>query len=517
MLVHNKSQKIVLNLRDPQRVLTVIPTAKQFRFKGHNLVAVPHRIDESKLLKNLGIKVPSPIKHYYQWSGQRTPFAAQRETAAFLTLNLHSFCLNEMGTGKTLAVLWAFDYLRSLGYVRKLLVIAPLSSLERTWSDEIFEHFPHLNFAVLYGSKERRLKMLRTDADIYIVNHDGVKVIQDQLIARTDLDVVAIDEIAAFRNAATGRWKCLRKVIAGRKVIWGMTGTPTPNDPTDAWAQCRLICPENVSPYFNKWRDSVMRQLTMYKWIPRDDAVATVFEAMQPAIRFERKDCVDLPPCIYQERKTELSPEQKKAYADMLTKLAMEHEDGLIIAVNEAVKMAKLVQIACGVIYGPDGSVQIPNTDRISVVQEIIEEAGTKVIVFCPFKGVVEFVAKKLSEHFTTAVITGETPKRARDEIFGDFQHSKDPRVLVASPGAMSHSLTLTAANTIVWYAPITSNDIFGQANARITRPGQKHTQFIVLVEGSPIERQMYTRLKNRQKMQGLLLSAVRGVDTVTC
>lgn len=510
MLVHSKSQKIVLNLSDPQRVLTVIPTAKMFKYKHHNLVAVPHRMDETRLLRNLGINAPSPIKHYYKWSGQHAPFMAQRETAGFLTLNPYSFCLSEMGTGKTLAILWAYDYLRSLGYVRKLLVIAPLSALERTWADEVFEHFPHLNFAVLYGTKDRRLKMLQSDADIYIVNHDGIKVIEQALIAKTDLDVVAVDEIASFRNASTGRWKCLRKVITGRKIVWGVTGTPTPNDPTDAWAQCRLICPENVSPYYGKWRETVMRQLTQFKWVPRDNAVEMVFEAMQPAIRFERKDCVDLPPCIYQERNVTLSPEQKKGYADMLAKLAMEYQGGLVTAVNEAVKMAKLVQIACGVVYGADGTVYLPSLDRISVVREVVEQAGTKVIVFCPFKGVVEFVAKKLSEDFSVAVITGDVPKRARDEIFADFQQSADPRVLVASPGAMQHSLTLTAANTIVWYAPITSNDIFGQANARITRPGQKHTQFIVLVEGTEVERKMYARLKSRQKMQGLLLDAVR-------
>jgi SNF2 family DNA or RNA helicase len=82
--------------------------------------------------------------------------------------------------------------------------------------------------------------------------------------------------------------------------------------------------------------------------------------------------------------------------------------------------------------------------------------------------------------------------------------------VLVAQPAAMSHGLTLTAASTIVWYAPVTSHDVYQQANARITRPGQKLTQFIVHLEGTEVERRIYKRLQGKEKMQGLLLETVK-------
>ena len=512
MILSSATRKIVLNVRDPERITTVIPTAKKFIFKGKSLVAVPHGITETRLLRNLGIKAPSPIKHYYNWSGSYTPFLAQGATAEFLTLNWRAFCLNDMGTGKTLAALWAYDYLRSQGEVRKLLVVSPLSTLERTWGDEIFKHFPHLNFVTLYGPKAKRLKMLSIDADVYLINHDGLKVMTQELVNKTDIDTVVIDEIGEFRNASTDRWKVLNKVIAKRKVVWGLTGTPMPNDPTDAWAQAKLICPENVPLFFGKWRDTVMKQQTLYKYIPRENATELVYAALQPSIRFSRADCVDLPPCIYQERSVELSPEQKKGYAEMCAKLAMEYQGGQVTAVNEAVKVQKLVQIACGVVYNTDApNVYLPCMPRIQVTREIIEEAGGKVIVFVPFVGVLDFVAAELSKSFTVACISGETPKKQRDNIFSDFQDSKNPQVLVASPGAMSHGLTLTAANTVLWFAPINSNSIFEQANARVTRPGQKQTQFIVMIEGTPVERQMYTRLKNKQKMQGLVLSLVRG------
>lgn len=511
MLIHTKSRKVVLNLRNPDRVTTVIPTAKKFTFRGHTLVAVPHRIEETRLLRNLGFDTPSPIKYHYDWSGQYRPFNAQRSTAEFLTMHPRAFCLNDMGTGKTLSTLWAFDYLRDQDMACKALIVSPLSTLERTWGDEIFRHFPHLNFAVLHGTRDRRKKLLKGDADIYLVNHDGLKVILPELLERADIDTLVVDEIASFRNASTDRWKALSKVATGKKWVWGLTGTPTPNAPTDAWAQCRLICPENVPKYYGQWRDTVMKQYGPFKWLPRDNATEMVKEAMQPAIRFSRDECVDLPPCVWQERHVEMTAEQKKAYRDMVARLALDYEGDQVLAVNEAVKMQKLLQIACGVVYGTNAQhVYLPAKPRIDVVREVVEEAGTKTIVFVPFKGVLDFVASELAKDFSVAKICGETSKSDRDKIFSEFQQCADPRVLVAQPAAMSHGLTLTAANTIVWFAPVTSNEIYEQANARIVRPGQKHSQLVVNIEGSEVERRIYARLRNKQRMQGLLLETIK-------
>jgi SNF2 family DNA or RNA helicase len=511
MLIHEKTQKVILNLRDLDRVATLVPTARKFVYKDTELLAVPHRIDEAKILRNMGFDVPGPIKHYYDWSGQYTPFEAQRETAEFLTMHKRAFCLNDMGTGKTLATLWAFDYLKSVGLASRALIISPLSTLERTWGDEIFRHFPHLNFNVVYGTKERRLKMLAHESDIYLINHDGIKIVEKELAARPDINLIVVDEIASFRNASTNRWKSLRNIVAGRERVWGLTGTPTPNAPTDAWAQCRLLTPERVPKYFTQFKDSVMKQISQFKWVPREGATELVKEAMQPAIRYSRDDCVDLPACIYQERHVPMTDEQKKAYKQMLAKLQMEYEGDKIQAVNEAVKMQKLLQIACGVVYGEDADIHLPALPRIQVLKEVIEEAGTKTIVFVPFKGVLKYVAAELANEFTVEMISGETSKSERDRIFHAFQNTNTPKVLVAQPAAMSHGLTLTAANTVVWFAPVTSNEIYEQANARVTRPGQKHTQFIVNIEGSEVERRLYSRLRDKQKMQGLLLEVVRG------
>jgi SNF2 family DNA or RNA helicase len=518
MLIHKEKKAVVLKLRNPSRVTTVIPTAKLVEHKGSTLVAVPHRPDETRVLRNLGFEVPEPMPIHYDWpkvSGKHSPFSAQLDTASFLSMNSRAFCLNGMGTGKTNSALWAYDYLRRTKTVNKVLVVCPLSTMERTWADSAFQTFPHLDCVVLHGTRERRNKLLAQDVDIYVINIDGLSTIKDALAKRPDIDLIVIDELALARNSGTDRWKILNAICnkqAPRRV-WGMTGSPTPNAPTDAWAQCKLVTPDNptMPKYFSAFRDRVMRQITPFKWAARQDANEAVYQMMQPAIRFSLDDCVDLPEQTFITRDVALTKEQEKAYKDMINKLSTEYAGGQILAVNEAVKANKLIQIACGVAYGTDGEhVVIPSKPRMDVLKEVIEESEGKVIVFVPLTGALESVASELRKDFTVETVHGGTSKTDRDRIFGEFQRGLDPRVLVANASTMSHGLTLTAATTIVWYAPVHSNETYEQACARVRRPGQTRTTVIVHIAGTDVERRVYKRLQDKQSMQGVLLDMMK-------
>jgi SNF2 family DNA or RNA helicase len=518
MLIHKEKKAVVLKLRNPSRVTTVIPTAKLVEHKGSTLVAIPHRPDETRVLRNLGFEVPEPMPIHYDWpkvSGRHAPFSAQLDTASFLSMNSRAFCLNGMGTGKTNSALWAYDYLRRTKTVNKVLVVCPLSTMERTWADSAFQTFPHLDCVVLHGTRERRNKLLAQDVDIYVINIDGLSTIKDALAKRPDIDLIVVDELALARNSGTDRWKILNAICnkqAPRRV-WGMTGSPTPNAPTDAWAQCKLVTPDNptMPKYFSAFRDRVMRQITPFKWAARQDANEAVYQMMQPAIRFSLDDCVDLPEQTFITRDVALTKEQEKAYKDMLNKLSTEYAGGQILAVNEAVKANKLIQIACGVAYGTDGEhVVIPSKPRMDVLKEVIEESEGKVIVFVPLTGALESVASELRKDFTVETVHGGTSKTERDRIFGEFQRGLDPRVLVANASTMSHGLTLTAATTIVWYAPVHSNETYEQACARVRRPGQTRTTVIVHIAGTDVERRVYKRLQDKQSMQGVLLDMMK-------
>jgi SNF2 family DNA or RNA helicase len=512
MLVIERAKALALKLANPARVLESIPTAKPITVRGIDLVVAPHRLDEVRVLHNMGIKAPSPILHYYNWPGRFTPFDHQKQTAAFLTLHPKCIVLNEIGTGKTQSALWAADYLLTKGVIKKVLIMSPLSTLERVWGDGIFMGFPHRKFVVLHGSAERRHRLLKQEVDFYIINHDGFPIIADTCAGMFDL--VIVDEAAVLRNPSTQRFKQFRKWIANNPQtrLWLMTGTPTPNEPTDAWALAKLIDSPNLTQTFTAFRETVMQKLGQWKFVPRSDATEIVKNILQPAVRYTREECFDLPETMTQTRHVPLTPEQQKHYKVMVKELVTDITGGgTISAVNEAVKVQKLIQIACGVVYGDDGKhIELDASPRVKLVEDIIEEAGEKVIVFVPLTGTLHMLEKQLSKRWTVGVVNGDVSASKRDVIFKNFQEAKDPHVLIAHPGTMAHGLTLTVASTIIWYGPVTSNEIYVQACGRIERIGKNKTSNVVHIEATDLEHRMYERLRNKQKIQGLLLDLIK-------
>lgn len=508
-----EKKAVLVKPRHLNRLLKIIPTARAVNYQGKQWAAVPWRYDETMMLNNMGLKVPSPMVRNYNWprsSSIPKPFAAQEDTASFLTLNYRAFVLNDLGTGKSLAALWAYDWLRSQGKAGKLLVICPLSTMERTWSDEIFFHLPHLSYAVLHGTKQKRLKELARDVDVYILNHHGAKVILDEVSKRDDIDTIILDEVAQCARNKHDLWKAFNRIINGpiKRRAWGLTATPIPNEPTDAYWQVKLINPSKATMYYTAFRRQVMNQISQFQWIAKPDAIERVDEMMVPAIRYHRSQCIDLPPTIYMTREIPLTKEADKAYKTMYKQRVAEFEAGEITAVNEAVKASKLVQIACGVMYDEDGNEQtVDALPRMQEVEDLVVQSDAKSIVFVPFRSSVARVAQFLRDAgHKVGEVHGGVSKAARDEIFGGFQRGSSPNVIVAQPAAMSHGLTLTAASSIIWYAPVTSAETYEQANGRITRPGQKNTTLIIHIEGTPVERRIYHRLKNKQAMQNILL-----------
>jgi SNF2 family DNA or RNA helicase len=512
MVVVEQARTLAMKLNNPNRVLDSIPTAKPYTVRGVPLVVAPHRLDEVRVLRNLGIKAPSPILHYYNWCGQYKPYEHQRQTAAFLTLNHCGLVLNEIGTGKTQSALWAADYLIQTKQIKKVLIISPLSTLERVWADAIFTGFVHRKFVVLHGTSEKRRKLLNTEADFYIINHDGFPIICEE--AHGKFDLVIVDEAAVLRNPSTQRFKIFRKWMANNLPtrLWLMTGTPTPNDPTDAWALAKLVGSPFCTKTYTAFREQVMMKIGQWKFVPRPESVEIVKHILQPAVRYTRDECFELPDTIIQTRQVELTAEQKKHYSQMLKHFVTEMSaEGTITAVNEAVKIQKLVQIACGVAYGDDGqNIGIDCSPRINLVKEVIEEAGEKVILFVPLTGTLHMLEKELSKHWSVAVVNGEVSSSKRNQIFHDFQHAKTPHVLIAHPATMAHGLTLTSASTIIWYGPINSNEQYVQANGRIERIGKRQVSNVVHIEATDLEHKMYERLKNKQKLQGLLLDLIQ-------
>lgn len=426
-----------------------------------------------------------------------TPFDHQKITAEFLTTNRKAFCFNEQGTGKTASVIWAVDYLMQRGLLKRVLVVCPLSIMKSAWQQDLFKFAIHRTVSVAYGSAAKRKQIIAGDAEFVVINFDGVSIVKNEILAG-GFDLIVVDEASAYKNAQTDRWKVLRDLNKVTKGLWMLTGTPAAQSPADAYGLAKLVNPTAVSPFFGQFKDTVMTKVSLYRWLPKPDAQKTVHRILQPAIRFEKAQCLDLPPVTHVDRDAPLTPQQNKFYQMLKKQMLVEAAGEEVSAVNAAVQLNKLLQIAGGAVYTDNKEViEFDVSSRLNVVQEVIDESSHKVLVFVPFTHTIELLKNHLEKHnVTCAVINGSVSVNARSDIVKDFQTTDKVKVLIIQPQAASHGLTLTAADTIIWYAPCTSVETYLQANARIDRPGQVNPMTIVHLSGSQVERRMYSLLR---------------------
>ena len=444
-------------------------------------------------------KIPSPMQRDYTWPGFYTPFAHQRDTAYFLSIRQRAFCFNEAGTGKTSAAVWASDYLMNQGIIKKVLIICPLSIMYSAWQADIMKTAIHRTCGVAHGSSTKRKKILDENFDFTIINYDGTTVILEEL-QKAKFDLIIVDEANAYKGPNTKRWKTLAKLIEPTTWLWLMTGTPAAQSPVDAFGLAKLVSPARVPKFSTAWRDRVMVQVTKFKWVPKHIATDEVFRALQPAIRYTKKECLDLPEVVYQTRDVPLTPQVAKYYAALKKQLLIEAAGEQISAVNAAASLNKLLQISAGAVYTDKHDVvQFDIAPRLNALKEVLEETTNKVVVFVPFLHAIDIVGEFLTkEGVTNEVIKGSVSARDRSDIINRFQTSPDPRVLIIQPQSAAHGITLTAADTVVFWSPVMSVETYLQCIARIERVGQVNKMSVVHLRGSEVEKKIYDMLQGK-------------------
>jgi SNF2 family DNA or RNA helicase len=414
-------------------------------------------------------------------------------------MNRRAFCFNEQGTGKTASAIWASDFLMTQGKVNRVLVICPLSIMDSAWRNDLFSFAMHRTVDVAYGSKDKRKKIINQGSDYVIINYDGVEIVAED-IANGGFDCIIVDEATHYKNAQTKRWKTLNKLLTDQTWLWMMTGTPAAQSPLDAYGIAKLVNPTAVPRFFGSFRDMVMYKVTNFKWKPKETATETVYNALQPAIRFTKEECLDLPDMVYAKREVELTRQQKKYYKELKDKLVLQAAGEEITAPNAAINMSKLLQISSGAVYTDNGeALEFDIKNRYKVLREVIDESSKKVLVFVPFKHTIDILTNKLlDDGIPTEIIRGDVSAPKRTDIFHRFQTTSNPKVLVIQPQAAAHGVTLTAANTVVWWGPTSSLETYAQANARVHRSGQDHKCTVVQLQGSAVEKRVYTLLDSR-------------------
>lgn len=508
-IIENKA--LLFRTRNPDKY-RVIPKHKVVNRHddGSTEIAVYWGLDEARVLKNLGVKnVPSPITKRYNWPGKYKPMAHQIETAAFLTLHKKAFVFSEPGTGKTLSALWAADYLMTRGDVRRCLILCPLSIMQSAWMGDLNSSIIHRSAVVAHHSQaSRRIEMVQQSYEFVITNYDGLNLIADEIRNDGRFDLIIVDEANAYKTITTKRWKALKSLITPNTHLWMMTGTPASQSPADAYGLARLVNPDGVPKFFTGWRDKVMQKLTQFRWIPKVSAAQEVHAALQPAIRFTKAQCLDLPPVLTTTREVPLTPQQAKYYNLLKDRMMVQAAGETITAVNAAAGVSKLLQISCGAAYTDEKEViEFDAAPRLAVLEEILEETSRKVIIFALFRSTIDNIhTHLLKKNITAECIHGDVPPTKRADIIRRFQTEKDPHVLVMQPQASAHGITLTAADTVVFYGPLMSVEQYTQCIARADRKGQDSDKVTVVhIEGSPIEKKMFKALQGKVTDHALL------------
>ena len=512
-IIENKA--LLFKTRNPDKY-SVIPRSKVVsEDNGTYEVAVYWGLDETRVLRNLGVKnLTSPITAKYGWPGRHKPFAHQIDTSSFLTLHRRAFVFNDPGTGKTFSALWAADYLMKLGHVRRVLVLCPLSIMHDAWISSVGKSVIHRSvIAAHHVQASRRIEMVQGDYEFVVVNYDGLNLIAEEIVNDGRFDLVIVDEANAYKNSGTKRWKSLNKILKPDTMLWMMTGTPASQSPVDAYGLAKLVNPKGVPKFATAWRDKVMNKITKFKWAPKINAQQDVYDALQPAIRYTKEECTDLPPVLTETREVPLTPQQVKYYRMLKERMLVQAAGETISAVNAAAGVSKLLQISAGAAYTDDKEVvEFDCAPRLNVLLEVLEETSRKVIIFAPFRHSIETISTFLIKHNVECeVIHGDVSVNKRTDIFKRFQTTDKPKVLVIQPQAASHGVTLTAADTVVFYGPVMSVETYLQCIARADRIGQNSTNVTVIhLQGSEIEKRMFKQLEKRVEGHDLLLSLYR-------
>ena len=373
---------------------------------------------------------------------------------------------------------------------------------------------PHGNHAPSTGSEERSKACgAWVESVTHIERPDGEPVYNLEVEGTPNYFVGdnhwLVHNCNAYKNVSTKRWKTLAKLVRPDTYLWMMTGTPASQSPEDAFGLAKLVNPKGVPNFMTAWRDKVMRRVTQFKWMPKEEAPKLVYDALQPAIRYKKADCLDLPPVITETRDVPLTPQQKKFYNMLKERMLVSAAGETITAVNAAAGVNKLLQISAGAAYTDDHEVvEFDCSNRLAVLMEVLEETDRKVLVFAPFRHSIDTIYNHLTKHkVSTAVIHGDVSVTKRTAIFKAFQETPEPRVLVIQPQSASHGVTLTAADTVVFWGPVMSVETYIQCCARSDRKGQDSDKVTVIhLQGSEIEKRMFKQLENRVDDHSLLI-----------
>lgn len=430
----------------------------------------------------------------------------------------HPVCalLLDCGLGKTAITLTALERLMHDSFeIGKVLVVAPLRVAAIGWPSELgkWDHLSSLRMSVAVGTEKERLAALERDADIYVINRENVKWLVEESGLPFDYDCLVLDELSSFKNHAAARSRALMKVRPKVRRVIGLTGTPSSNGLMDLWAEYRLLdMGERLGRYITRYRQRWFQPdrrngMQVFSYKPLPGAEEEIYEAISDiTVSMRSRDHLDMPECIFTERRVYLSDEEKRLYSEMKDELVAEWKGKEITAANAAVLSGKLLQMANGCVYGDEGEVEI-HERKLDALEDLVEEAnGKPMLVSYWFRHDRERIAGRL----------GRMGVR--------FEELRTPDAIGRWNGGMLdvgmvHSMAVglginlqEGGSTILWYGPIWSLELYQQTNARLWRQGQKSRTVVVnhIIADGTVDSRVLDALSRKNCIQDSLLEAVK-------
>lgn len=490
---------------------------------GTATVVMPWSDESCRLLNNVGMDAMIASPFFYEdhpkVEGKYNAMTHQLITAAFMVLNPRGYILSDPRTGKTGSIILAMDYLQRMRYVTgAFLIVTTVTTIWSVWKESIERTLPHARVIVANG--KTRESALEQDADFIVTNYDSIRISGKAFIAAAEkgrIGACVIDELTHVGNPSSQRHKAIDKLVNGcnMQYVIGATGSPG-NNPEAVFGMCRMI--NRIKLPCTTKRGWLER--TTFQWGPepymrrlRTDAPEVMHNAMQPAIRFNKSDIIDLPPITYRDMKCVMSGEQdsmREQFKEDAIALARSGEK--ITAANGGVLASKLLQVAQGICIDNDHQIiELDCKDRHNTLKEIIEETPNKVVVFCCFKGVLAMREKFLkSVGITVERIDGDVAAGKRADILRRFQYEDEPKVLLAHPVTTSFGVELSRADTMVFDGPpMLGGFVYAQALERLSSAKQKAANInVVNIIASPEERRGFSLLASGHDM-GMFIASL--------
>lgn len=445
------------------------------------------------------------------------PYDYQKYATDFIINHPVAAVILQMGLGKTVCTLDAIDQLMYDRFeVQKVLVIAPLRVAKVTWSDEIkkWNNFSHLRYSVVVGMEKERIKALKTDADIYIINRENIAWLVEKSHIPFEFDMVVIDELSSFKNWNSKRFKAFMKVRPRMRRVIGLTGTPSPNGMMDLFAQFKCLdMGQRLGRFITQYRNNYfvpdrMNGQIVYSYKLRPGAEEQIFDKISDiTISMKALDHLQMPELIENRYPVYMSEKEKYMYESLKKDLILPYKDDeSIIAANAAALSGKLCQMANGAVYSESGDIVTIHDRKLDALEDMIEAAQGPILVCYWFKHDVERIEKKLQElNVSFERITSETSIRKWNAGKLD--------VGLIHPASAGHGLNLQkGGNTIVWFGLTWSLELYLQTNARLWRQGQTNKTVVIqhIITAGTIDEDILEALMNKDASQNKLLNAVK-------